>query len=80
MEARAHGGHPVDRVDVEGDRRADRVLLTVKGRKAFHAMADRHCEWVVEAFAGLTDSEIACLHRLLGKVKEHAKAPRETAQ
>ena len=70
----------VDRVDVEGDRRAYRVLLTAKGRKTFHAMAGRHAEWVVDAFGGLSGKEIAFLHRLLGKVKEHAKAPQETAQ
>ena len=62
----------VDRVDVEGDRRAYRVLLTPKGRKVFQEMAASHAEWVVAAFAGLTDKEIATLHRLLGKVKEHA--------
>lgn len=70
----------VDRVDVEGDRRAYRVRLTDKGRKLFNDMAARHAEWVVEAFAGLNDKEIAVLHRLLGKVKEHAgTAPRESA-
>ncbi|MFC5496195.1 MarR family winged helix-turn-helix transcriptional regulator [Caenimonas terrae] len=63
----------VDRVDVEGDRRAYRVLLTPKGRKAFQEMAASHAQWVVDAFAGLTDKEIAVLHKLLGKVKEHAR-------
>ena len=67
----------VDRVDVEGDRRACRVLLTPKGRKAFEEMAASHAGWVVEAFAGLSDKEIAVLHKLLGKVKEHAKARQE---
>jgi DNA-binding MarR family transcriptional regulator len=63
----------VDRVDVEGDRRAYRVMLTPKGRKVFNEMAGRHEDWVVEAFAGLSDKDIAALHRLLGKVKEHAR-------
>ena len=63
----------VDRVDVEGDRRAYRVLLTPKGRKLFQEMAARHAEWVVDAFSGLTGKEIAVLHKLLGKVKEHAR-------
>ena len=62
----------VDRVDVEGDRRAYRVRLTARGRKQFHDMARQHEEWIVEAFSGLTDKDIATLHRLLGKVKEHA--------
>jgi DNA-binding MarR family transcriptional regulator len=66
----------VERIDVVGDRRAYRVRLTARGRKQFQEMARQHEEWVVEAFAGLTDREIATLHKLLGKVKEHAGAPR----
>jgi DNA-binding MarR family transcriptional regulator len=64
----------VDRVGVEGDRRACRVRLTPRGRKLFHEMARQHEDWIVQAFAGLSDKEIATLHRLLGKVKEHAVA------
>jgi DNA-binding MarR family transcriptional regulator len=67
----------VDRVDVEGDRRAYRVLLTPKGRKLFQEMAGQHADWVVDAFSGLSDNEIAALHKLLGKVKEHARATQE---
>jgi DNA-binding MarR family transcriptional regulator len=62
----------VDRVDVEGDRRAYRVRLTLKGRKLFHEMAHQHENWIVEAFAGLSDEDLATLHKLLGKVKDHA--------
>ena len=69
----------VDRVDVEGDRRAYRVRLTARGRKLFHEMAHQHEEWILEAFAGLADKEIATLHRLLGKVKDHAVARTENA-
>jgi DNA-binding MarR family transcriptional regulator len=64
----------VDRVKVDGDRRAFRVLLTPKGRKAFHEMASRHADWVVNAFAGLNDSELAALHGVLGKVKARQPA------
>ena len=32
----------------------------------------QHEDWIVEAFSGLTDKDIATLHRLLGKVKDHA--------
>jgi DNA-binding MarR family transcriptional regulator len=69
----------VERIDVEGDRRAYRVRLTAKGRKQFHDMARQHEAWIVEAFAGLTDKEIATLHKLLGKVKDHAHARQEAA-
>jgi DNA-binding MarR family transcriptional regulator len=64
----------VDRVDVEGDRRAYRVRLTPKGRKLFDEMATQHESWIVEAFAGLSDKDVATLHKLLGKVKEHAQS------
>jgi DNA-binding MarR family transcriptional regulator len=62
----------VERIDVEGDRRAYRVCLTPKGRKLFNEMARQHEDWIVEAFSGLNEKEIATLHKLLGKVKEHA--------
>lgn len=69
----------VDRVDVEGDRRAYRVRLTAKGRKLFHEMAHQHERWILEAFAALSDKEIATLHKLLGKVKDHARILAEAA-
>jgi DNA-binding MarR family transcriptional regulator len=69
----------VERIDVEGDRRAYRVRLTAKGRKQFHDMAGQHEDWIVQAFSGLSDKEIATLHKLLGKVKEHATTPRQEA-
>jgi DNA-binding MarR family transcriptional regulator len=68
----------VERIDVEGDRRAYRVRLTPRGRKLFHEMALQHEEWIVEAFAGLSEKDIATLHRLLGKVKDHARAALES--
>ena len=64
----------VGRIEVEGDRRACRVQLTDKGRRTFHAMAGQHAKWVVDAFSGLSDKEVATLHKLLGKVKEHVAA------
>jgi DNA-binding MarR family transcriptional regulator len=67
----------VERIDVEGDRRAYRVRLTPKGRKLFHEMARQHESWIVEAFAGLSDKDVSTLHRLLGKVKQHATAKAE---
>ena len=63
----------VERVPVPGDRRAYRVRLTAKGRKQFSDMAREHETWVVDAFAGLTAREVATLHRLLGKVKQHTQ-------
>jgi DNA-binding MarR family transcriptional regulator len=69
----------VERIEVQGDRRAYCVRLTAKGRRQFHDMARQHEDWIVEAFAGLSDKEIATLHRLLGKVKARAQQPRQEA-
>lgn len=67
----------VERIDVEGDRRAYCVRLTAKGRKLFHEMARQHEGWIVEAFSGLSDKDLSALHKLLGKVKDHATARQE---
>ncbi|MCZ8255903.1 MAG: MarR family transcriptional regulator [Polaromonas sp.] len=61
----------VERVDVEGDRRAYRVRLTTRGRKLFDEMATEHEAWIVAAFEGLSAREVESLHKLLGKVKQH---------
>lgn len=61
----------VERVAVEGDRRAYLVRLTPKGRQQFNAMAEAHEAWIVDAFAGLSPRDIQTLHALLGKVKAH---------
>jgi DNA-binding MarR family transcriptional regulator len=61
----------VERTPVEGDRRAYQVRLTPSGRLAFHAMARAHEAWIVAALGGLSDKEMAQLHKLLGKVKAH---------
>ena len=61
----------VERVDVEGDRRAYRVRLTARGRKLFAEMARQHEAWIVSAFEGLSPREVEALHKLLGKIKQH---------
>ena len=61
----------VERVAVEGDRRAYLVRLTPRGRQQFNAMAEAHEAWIVQSFAGLSPRDIQTLHALLGKVKAH---------
>lgn len=61
----------VERVEVEGDRRAYLVRLTAKGRRQFNVMAGAHESWIMDAFAGLNVGEVRTLHQLLGKVKQH---------
>jgi len=56
------------------------VRLTAKGRKQFNEMARQHESWILDAFAALSDKEIATLHKLLGKVKEHASNPRQETE
>ena len=64
----------VERLDVDGDRRAYRVRLTTQGRKIFDAMARQHEGWIVSAFEVLSPSDVDTLYQLLGTVKEHHHA------
>ena len=61
----------VERVLVEGDRRAFHIRLTPRGRALFAGMARQHEGWIVAAFEGLSPAEVEALHQLLGKVKQH---------
>lgn len=70
----------VERLEVEGDKRAWRVRLTARGRKVFNSMAARHEAWIVDAFSGLSERELMQLHKLLGKVKQHQQTTTETAE
>ena len=65
----------VERLEVDGDRRAYRVRLTAQGRKTFDEMAKQHEGWIVSAFGVLTAKEMDALHTLLGKVKQHHHDP-----
>ena len=61
----------VERLGVDGDRRAYCVRLTAQGRQTFDDMAKQHEDWIESAFGGLTAKEVDTLYKLLGKVKEH---------
>lgn len=63
----------VERMEVEGDRRAFRVRLTDRGRASFVDMAQQHEQWIVEAFESLGVRELDQLYKLLGKVKSGLK-------
>jgi len=65
----------VERRAVDGDRRAQVVRLTPKGRRAFGAMAAAHERWIVELFAGLKGDDRERLHALLGRLKSVVAAP-----
>jgi len=51
------------------DRRSQRVRLTPAGKVAFDAMTPAHEAWIDQAMAGLTRTELAQLHQLLGRLK-----------
>ena len=48
----------VQRVPVEGDRRALLIRLTPAGRKAFADMAHEHESWIAGALGGLSHREV----------------------
>jgi DNA-binding MarR family transcriptional regulator len=62
----------VERVALEGDRRAFLVRLTAAGRSSFAEMAQAHEAWIVQAFGDLNDKDMGALHKLLGRVKDTA--------
>ncbi len=64
----------VERLSVEGDRRAYLIRLTTAGRASFEAMAHEHETWITQAFAGLGEKDMVQLHKLLGRVKDSAIA------
>ncbi len=70
----------VERAGVDNDRRAWRVKLTPRGKKAFRQMANVHEQWIVELFEQWTEREQEQFFKLLGKLKETIRAsdPRTT--
>jgi DNA-binding MarR family transcriptional regulator len=68
----------VQRLPVEGDRRALLIRLTPTGRKAFAEMAEAHERWIIEALSGLNQRELQSLHTLLGKVKQRINSQEST--
>ena len=60
----------VERMEVDGDRRAYRVRLTARGHKVFGEMARQHEGWIVAAFEALSPREVESFYKLLGKVKQ----------
>ena len=58
----------VERVAVEGDRRATRVRLTKQGVETFAAMAAEHETWVNGLLGNLDENDSADLIRLLQRI------------
>jgi DNA-binding MarR family transcriptional regulator len=68
----------VERMEVDGDRRAYRVRLTARGRKVFGEMARQHEAWIVAAFEALSPREVESFYKLLGKVKQSQQTMKST--
>ena len=60
----------VERTGVENDRRAWRVRLTPRGKKAFRQMAVVHERWIASLFDEWNERDQDHLYRLLGKLKD----------
>lgn len=61
----------VERISVEGDRRAFLVRLTRLGRRQFAQMAHAHEGWITDAFSNLSPANASRLYALLGQVKQN---------
>jgi DNA-binding MarR family transcriptional regulator len=61
-------GYVTRQVDPE-DRRSFRILLTLRGKRAFERVAQEHERWVVELLEGLDTDEAEQLHAMLGHLR-----------
>ncbi len=61
-------GELVTRVRDQGDRRIVRIRATARGEAVLQAISARRQELAAALFAGLSDSELAELSRLLGGI------------
>lgn len=65
----------VERIAIEGDRRATRVRLTPAGRDSFTLMAEAHEHWVNDLFEGVTAEDAHHIGELLHRLPTHAGDP-----
>jgi DNA-binding MarR family transcriptional regulator len=63
----------VERTPAPNDRRAMIVTLTPEGRRIFRSLARTHEGWIAEIFAGLSQTEMDTLMKLLSKTKNSAR-------
>ncbi|MFB9867402.1 MarR family winged helix-turn-helix transcriptional regulator [Vreelandella sulfidaeris] len=58
----------VERIAIEGDRRATRVCLTNAGQKSFSNMAVEHERWINALFEGVTEEDAHHIGELLHRL------------
>jgi DNA-binding MarR family transcriptional regulator len=69
LAARLEAEGLIERRARPGDRRAQMLRLTAKGRRDFARQSAAHEAWVAELLAGLAEGERGALFLLLGKAK-----------
>jgi DNA-binding MarR family transcriptional regulator len=69
LAARLEAEGLVERRARPGDRRAQLLRLTAKGRREFGRQSAAHLAWVAELLDGVADADRAALFRLLGTAK-----------
>lgn len=74
LAARLEAEGLVERRARPGDRRAQLLRLTAKGRREFARQSAAHERWIAELLGGLDAAERAALFRLLGRAKQSVRA------
>lgn len=74
LAARLESEGLIERRARPGDRRAQLLRLTAKGRREFARQSAAHEAWIAELLGGLAASERAALFRLLGAAKLSVRA------
>jgi DNA-binding MarR family transcriptional regulator len=74
LAARLEAEGLVERRARPGDRRAQLLRLTAKGRREFTRQSAAHEGWIAELLDGLDAAERAALFRLLGQTKRSVRA------
>jgi DNA-binding MarR family transcriptional regulator len=59
----------IERRALPGDRRAQLLRLTPRGRREFARQSAAHEAWIAELFAGVAPADRSALFRLLGRAK-----------
>ncbi len=59
----------VERLAIPGDRRAQAVRLTAKGKRVFGGMAVEHERWIIVMLSGVPAADRARIFELLGGLK-----------
>jgi DNA-binding MarR family transcriptional regulator len=74
LAARLEAEGLVERRAMQGDRRAQVLRLTLRGRRDFRRQSGVHEAWVAELFQDLSAADRAALFRLLGRAKASVRA------